>query len=132
MRAWEIAKFLIIVQAAIGLMNGMGYFGDSEIYFATQNDTTAQYTIGNIEEFNPASSGGVTQMSYFDMAVTLVTSGLNLIYKVFEAIICIFPTLVNVFGVPVELAALLQIVIYLEVLYGVAQWKSNRSGLSID
>ncbi|MFA7162505.1 MAG: hypothetical protein WC083_08055 [Candidatus Methanomethylophilaceae archaeon] len=132
MRAWEIAKFLIIIQATIGLMNGMGYFGDSGTYFPTQNDSTTQYTVGDISEFNPATSGGVTQMGYFDMAVTFVMAGLNLVLKVIESIIFIFPTLVNTFGVPIPLAAILQIVIHMEVLYGVAQWKSGRSGRSID
>ncbi len=132
MRAWEIAKFLIIIQATIGLMNGMGYFGDSGTYFPTQNDSTTQYTVGDISEFNPATSGGVTQMGYFDMAVTLVTAGTNLLLVVLKAIAGVYFTLTEVFCVPEPVALVFQVVIYLEVLYGVAQWLANRSGRSID
>jgi len=76
-----------------GIFRGFGHL------LPTQNDSTTPVHVGDISEFNPATSGGVTQMGYFDMAVTFVMAGLNLVLKVIESIIFIFPTLVNTFGV---------------------------------
>jgi hypothetical protein len=40
-------------------------------------------------------------MSYFDLAVTFGMAGINLLFKIVEAIVFIFPTLVNQFCIPV-------------------------------
>ena len=130
MRAWDITLLLIVIQACIGLVNGIGLFDTT--YFATQNDSTA-YTVGDISDLHDVESGGaVSQMSYFDLAVTFGMAGINLLFKIIEAIVFIFPTLVNLFHIPLPLAAVMQSMIYLQVAWGYAQWKSNRSGRSTD
>ena len=130
MRAWDITLLLIVVQACIGLVNGIGLFDVT--YFATQNDSTA-YTVGDISDLHDVESGGeVSQMSYFDLAVTFSMAGINLLFKIVEAIVFILPTLVDQFKIPLPLAAVLQSMIYLQIAWGYAQWKSNRSGRSTD
>ena len=131
MRAWDITFLLIVIQACIGLVNGIGLFDVT--YFASQNDSTTTYTIGDISDLHDVESGGgVSQMSYFDLAVTFGMAGINLLFKIIEAIVFIFPTLVELFHVPLPLAAMLQSLIYLQVAWAYAQWKSNRSGRSTD
>lgn len=131
MRAWDITLLLIGIQACIGLVNGLGVFG--ETYFATQNDSTTAYTVGDISDLHDVAQGGeVSQMGYFDLAVTFGMAGINLLYKIIEAIIFIFPTLVTQFHIPLPLAAVMQSMIYLQVAWGYAQWKSNRSGRSTE
>jgi len=131
MRAWDITFILIVVQACIGLINGIGLFDVT--YFTTQNDSTTAYTVGDISNLHDVESGGeVSQMSYFDLAVTFGMAGINLLFKIVEAIVFIFPTLVNQFHIPLPLAAVLQSMIYLQVAWGYSQWKSNRSGRSTD
>jgi len=130
MRAWDITLLLIVVQACIGLVNGIGLFDVT--YFATQNDSTA-YTVGDISDLHDVEDGGeVSQMSYFDLAVTFGMAGINLLFKIVEAIVFIFPVLVDQFCIPLPLAAVLQSMIYLQIAWGYAQWKSNRSGRSTD
>jgi len=131
MRAWDITLLLIVIQACIGLVNGIGLF--DQAYFATQNDSTTAFTVGDISDLHDVESGGeVSQMSYFDLAVTFGMAGINLLFKIIEAIVFIFPTLVNLFHIPLPLAAVLQSMIYLQVAWGYAQWKSNRSGRATD
>ena len=131
MRAWDITLLLIVVQACIGLVNGIGLFDEN--YFATQNDSTTAYTVGDIADLHDVESGGeVSQMSYFDLAVTFGMAGINLLFKIVEAIVFIFPVLVDQFHIPLPLAAVMQSMIYLQVAWGYAQWKSNRSGRSTD
>jgi len=131
MRAWDITFLLIVIQASIGLVNGIGLFDTN--YFATQNDSTTTYTIGDISDLHDVESGGeVSQMSYFDLAVTFGMAGINLLFKIVESIVFIFPVLVEQFYIPLPLAAVLQSMIYLQVAWGYAQWKSNRSGRSTD
>lgn len=131
MRAWDITLMLILIQACIGMLNGMGVFDVT--YFASQNDSATTYTVGDISDLHDVAPGGdVSQMSYFDLGVTFVMAGLNLLYKIIEAIVFIFPTLVTKFYIPIPLAAVMQTMIYLQVAWGYAQWKSSRSGRSID
>jgi hypothetical protein len=131
MRAWDITFLLIVIQACIGLVNGIGLFDVN--YFATQNDSTTTYTIGDISDLHDVAPGGeVSQMSYFDLAVTFGMAGINLLFKIIEAIVFIFPVLVDQFHIPLPLAAMLQSLIYMQIAWGYAQWKSNRSGRSTD
>ncbi|MFA7121399.1 MAG: hypothetical protein WC277_07945 [Bacilli bacterium] len=131
MRAWDITLLLIVVQACIGLVNGVGLF--DQAYFASQNDSTTAYTVGDISDLHDVEAGGeVSQTSYFDFVVTFGMAGINLLFKIIEAIVFIFPTLVDQFKIPLPLAAVLQSMIYLQIAWGYAQWKSNRSGRSTD
>jgi len=131
MRAWDITLLLIVVQACIGLVNGVGLF--DQAYFASQNDSTTAYTVGDISGLHDVGAGGeASQMSYFDFVVTFGMAGINLLFKIIEAIVFIFPTLVDQFKIPLPLAAVLQSMIYLQIAWGYAQWKSNRSGRSTE
>lgn len=131
MRAWDITFLLIVVQACIGLVNGVGLF--DQTYFTTQNDSTTAYTVGDISDLHDVESGGeVSQMSYFDFAVTFGMAGINLMFNIIQAIVFIFPVLVTQFQIPLPIAAVMQSLIYMQVAYGYAQWKSNRSGRSTD
>src|SRR5574344_1006327 len=121
MRAWDITFLLIVIQACIGLVNGVGLF--DQTYFATQNDSTTAYTVGDISDLHDVETGGeVSQMSYFDLAVTFGMAGINLLFQIIQAIVFIFPTLVEQFHIPLPLAAVLQSMIYLQIAYGYAQW----------
>jgi len=131
MRAWDITFLLITIQACIGLVNGIGLF--DQAYFASQNDSTTAYTVGDISDLHDVESGGgVSQMSYFDLAVTFGMAGINLLFQIVQAIVFIFPILVEQFHIPLPFATVLQSMIYLQVAWGYAQWRSNRSGRSTD
>ena len=131
MRAWDFTLLLIVVQACIGLVNGVGLF--DQTYFTTQNDSTTAYTVGDISDLHDVESGGeVSQMSYFDLVVTFGMAGINLMFNIIQAIVFIFPVLVTQFQIPLPIAAVMQSLRYMPVSYGYAQWKSNRSGRSND
>lgn len=136
MRAWQFAKILIITQLCIGLVNGMflAYdMGDTtRPYFEIVNDSNTQFTIGDIDELGQTTEDGFTGMNTFDMSVGLVISGGLIVWNIIGSMVTIYPTLVNIFHCPPVLAVLIQTGIYLEVAYGVAQWRSGRSGHSIE
>lgn len=130
MRAWEIAKILIIIQATLGFISGIGLF--DTMYIENPHDESAAYKVGDIDELYKVEEGASMQMGYFDMGVTFVTAGANIIFSVVKSVAFIFPMLVTVFHFPVKFAALLQVAVYLEMGYGVAQWLSNRPGRSFE
>lgn len=138
MRAWQIAKVLILTQMCVGLVNGLFLTYDmgeasSPIYFETINDSETQFKIGDIEDLTSTSEDQeFVGMNTFDLGVGMVMSGGMLVWNVITSMVTIFPVLVNVFHCPTILAVIIQAGIYMEVLYGVAQWRSGRSGHAIE
>jgi hypothetical protein len=107
---YKIVFFLIMVQLAIGYVNGLGMFaGDMGI--APSNE----YTTYNLDSAN--SSFG--QQSYGIDAIDVISNGLQMAWAMFKvlwtmlaAVFLIYPTLVGVFGIPPSLSVLLQCGIY--------------------
>ena len=124
MRMWEIAKFLIIVELVIVFTNGIGLFDHN--YYTADQGTGTKYTYTDIEGTINANKQ-VTSMDYFDMAVGFVMAGLNLLLAVMN-IFFLLPSLANTFKIPIPIIAIIQTVVYLEIVYGVAQWKASRPG----
>jgi len=128
MRMWEITVFIIALELGIGVIDGIGLF-DVMYYNQSgyiQQGTTSSYnmtTTGNL-----LSSSTPSGVDYYTMGVAMVVSGLMIFLSVCQAIIFILPTLILKFHVPIQLAVPIQAMIYLMYVWGIAQWKSGRSG----
>ena len=122
MRAYDMALILIILQASIGFVNGLGIFDRD--YYATQNNTYTQYRVANLTEYNPSEGEGLAD--YVADLARWVVDGLKLLFKVVGAVFIIYPTLTDTFGVPSGLSILLQGGIYVIYIMGWVQWKSNK------
>lgn len=123
MRMWSLAKLLIIVEVVIVFTNSIGLF--SYNYYAADQGIGTKYTMGDIEELHTSARSVV--MDTFDMGIGFVMAGLNMILTVLN-IFFLLPSLSNTFHIPVQITAILQTMVYLEILWGFAQWKAGRPG----
>jgi hypothetical protein len=124
MKAYEIALYLIILQASIGLVNSIGVFEHN--YVPTPENEYITWDISHIG----AAYGNQTQPSIWDamvMAARMAWEALIGLLKVLLAVVIIYPTLVNVFMINPAISGLIQVAIY--VVYGIAiiQFKTGKN-----
>ena len=124
MKAYQIALYLIILQASIGLVNDLGVF--SHNYASTP---TNEYISWNVSQIGGAY-GNQTEPSVWDMMVVaarMIWESLIALLKILLAVVVIYPILVNVFMIPPQISGLIQVGIY--VVYGIAlvQFKTGRN-----
>ncbi len=120
-RATEIALVLIILQAAIGFVDGVGMFDKTYVSPAPNNatysvsDLSVYENVGDNDIFSMASAG-------IDMFIGTFLIGIKIIFS----IILIFPTLVDRFNVPVVLSVFIQAGIYFVYATWYAQYRSGK------
>ena len=124
MRAYDIALFLIILQAAIGFTNELGIF--DEQYYATQNNTYTNYRVSDLDEFNNLATEEAGLWDYTTMLANLAWEGIKMFLSVIFSIVIIFPKLISIFNIPAGISAFIQVAIYVVYFIGWAQWKSNK------
>lgn len=127
MRMWSLAKLLIIVEIVIVFTNSIGMF--SYNYYTADQGVGTKYTMGDIRELQTSARSVV--MDTFDYGIGFVMAGLNMILTVLN-IFFLLPSLSNTFKIPVQITAILQTMVYLEILWGFAQWKSGRPGAAYE
>lgn len=119
--AYDIARWLIIIEATIGFVNGLG-LTDAQYYQQDINNRSA-YEVGDLDEL---AEDQTSATSYFDMLVTMVLGGFLMIIKMFLAVFFILPFLVTQFYVPLPLAALIQVGVYWCYYGAIAELRMNR------
>lgn len=123
MLMWDITKLLVVLCAAIGFCNGLGWFDTH--YFADVDDPHTKYTITDIEEDIQPDAPGITD--YLEVGITLLLSSLWVGLNIIVGVICLFPILIYTFHIPIALAALLQVLIYMEYIAGWIQFRTGRN-----
>lgn len=119
MRAIEIAVFLILLQASIGFVSGMGIF-EPDLYVESNQFT--EWGIDNFDdEFAPGSQSSLTA------SIELLIQSVGMIASMMLAVLIIYPLLVGTFFVPATVAALIQVGIYAVYLLGGIEFMSGRS-----
>ena len=123
MRAIEISIFIMLIQASVVFVNDVGMFSTN--YAASPHNAYTEYNVTQLSAGveNPEQMG---LMDWFWISVRWVFDGLFIILKMLLAVIVIFPFLVFTFHVPVPLATLIQVGVYVIYWLGYASWKSNR------
>ena len=126
MRAFQIALFLMILQASVVFVTDAGIFEHSYLENASlAKNTYSTYSLSNITDY----TGDATEPStwdYFTISVRWIVDGLFMIIKAFVGVVFIAQTLVVIFKVPIPLAGLLQVGVYFIYYWGYMEWKSNR------
>ena len=122
MRAFEIALFLIVVQASIGFFNSIDAF-DTDYYNTPQN----QY---NYEVSDLAAYSNITRtiplLDYMIMTATWMWDTLFIMLDIVFSVVIIFPIVINTFNIPVVLSVFMQVGIYVVYATGYIQWKSGK------
>lgn len=123
MMMWTLTKMIVLLAASIGFVTGIGFF--NVVYYVPPTGTATNYTMDDVESLLAPTQPGVGD--YFGMMVAYVVTSLVTILLIVSAIVFLFPFLVWTFHMPIALAGLLQIIIYLQYAIGWAQLRSNRS-----
>jgi hypothetical protein len=123
MRALEISLFIIMIQASVIFVNSTNLFATN--YAASPSNAYTQYNTSQISQ-GVEDPNNLGLLDWFWISVRWIFDSLFVILKVVLAVVLIWPWLVFVFHVPVELATLLQVGIYIIYWLGYASWKSNR------
>jgi hypothetical protein len=111
---YKLVFFLIMVQLAIGYVNGLGLFTQN-IAMAPSND----YTTYNISTANSTFAPSSSRIDIVDAAtngIQMAWMMFRIVWSMLASVFLIYPTLVNVFGIPASLSLILQAGIY--VIYG--------------
>lgn len=108
--AVDIVRWLIIIEATIGFVNGLGLTDTHSFQQDVNNESS--YETGDLSDLAEEQSGTTGGISYFDTLVTYFVGGLIMIAYMAMAIACILPFLVSQFHIPLLLATLLQVGIY--------------------
>ncbi len=121
---YKLVFLLIILQLSIGYVNSMAIFTVNGTALNTVANQTQLTPSGNYQTYNLTSAnqtftnigGDASGWSAIFYTVQLPGLVLSILTNMLGAIFYIYPTLINVFGVPVGLGALLQAGIYM--IYG--------------
>ena len=132
MRAVDITILLIAIQASIGFINTIGVFDDTNTFFATPQNHWTEQSVSNLSEYSSVSStsAGDGEMSLFEqasLAVEFLWDGLFFMVDILLAVIVIFPTLINIFHIPIVVSGFLQTFVWFMYYIGWRQWKSGKS-----
>lgn len=121
-RAMQLFMFVIALNGAIALVNGMGLF--SQNYSSPEGSVA--YQVSDLGEVT-SITGEPTIMDYFAMTVMWIWEALIFIVKFIAAFVFIYPVLVNQLHVPPQISIFLQGMIYVVMIWFLVQWKSGRS-----
>jgi len=123
-RMWDITKWIIIAEITIGFISGLNLF--DPVQYTPIQGGVIDYDIGDIQDqISDRQSGSI---NYFDLAVAMVFSGLNILLNVFKAMCIVSLILIEDFHVAPQLAVALQTIVYLEYTWFIAQWLAGRPG----
>lgn len=111
---FKIVAFVIIMQMAIGYVNGMALF--SGPYAPTPENEYTSYTLQKANETYGASSSGLDVVDAIANGLSIAWMMFKVIWSMISAIFFIYPILVSSFHIPADLSLLLQCGIYM--LYG--------------
>jgi hypothetical protein len=129
MRAWDIAVLLICFNLAIGLVGSIGLF--THMYYEPVQQNVLEvngYMQGNSNASQKLiDSAKTTNADYFSLG-TMLFGAFNIFINVLGSAVFILPTLVTTFGIPLALASVLQVLIWLINVWGIIQFMSGRSG----
>lgn len=121
-RATEITLFLVILQAAIGFVNATDLFSND--YYATPQNQYV-YNVSDLEDYT-AITNDRSPLDYFTMLVSWTWHSFIIVLQIVFSIVFIFAPLVNTFGVPIILAAFIQVGIYFIYATWYIQFKSGK------
>lgn len=111
---FKIVSFVIILQMAIGFVNGMALFTGP--YAATPSNEYTTYTLQKANDTYAGSSSGIDILDAITNGLSIAWMMFRILWSMISSIFLIYPLLVTSFHIPSNLSLLIQCGIYL--LYG--------------
>jgi len=109
---FKLVFFLIMVQLAVGYVNGMGIFNEN-MASAPANDAYSTYTLENANESFAHASSGLDIVDAITNGIQMAWMMFRVLWSMLASIFFIYPTLVGIFGIPANLSVILQAGIYI-------------------
>lgn len=122
-RASEITLFIILVQAAIGFVDGSGIFTE---HYLDVPENNADYTLTDLESYASAANETESITSQVDLYLDWAWESFFIGLKILFAVLFVLPTLISLFGVPTILATFIQVGVYYTYATWYAQYKSGK------
>jgi hypothetical protein len=110
---YKLVFYLIMIQMAIGYINGIGLFGNN--FAATPVNEYTTYNLSTANSTFGQSSYGITAIDMVSNGLQFVWTMFKILWSMIASVFVIYPTLVNTFGIPENLSLVIQCGIY--VLY---------------
>jgi len=131
MRAYQIILFLILLQASIGFVNQIDFFGDQKQFYTTPQN---EWTTKNVTQLGQyATEGNETNIvDTFAQGVMWGWEMLILFIQIIFSIVIVLPALIKVFAIPWQLASFIQIGIWVIYVWGLVQFKSGKATKYMD
>jgi hypothetical protein len=107
---YKIVFYLIMIQMAIGYVNGIGIF--SENMAVTPENQYTTYTLASANDTFASSTTDINVMDMVTGGLTLVWMLFRILWSMLAAVFLIYPILVNTFHIPQQLSLMIQCGIY--------------------
>jgi hypothetical protein len=107
---WKILMFVIMMQFAIIIINGMAIFQSQ--YTADPSNEFTQYSLTNAQSVFGSFTTGVGAVDMVLMALTFGWMLLSLVWSMMFAFFTLYPTMVSIFHVPPLLSMAISAAIY--------------------
>jgi hypothetical protein len=108
---YKLVFFLIMIQLAIGYVNGMGLFTANVAENPSNEFTT--YDLQKANDTFYATSSGIDALDMINNSLTIVWTIFGVLWSMLASVFLIYPTLVNIFHIPADLSILIQAGIYI-------------------
>jgi len=131
MRTWDIFFFMLLLSASIAFVNQIGLF--NEDYIATPQES--EYTLYNLNSLNESLSTEIENkgvVDYLMLGGMILWQGVIMVFNMAANAVVLYPMLVDKFGIPTALAALMQVAFVAITIWGIVQFISGRSGRNIE
>lgn len=128
MRAIDVTILLIAIQASLKFVFLLGIF--STAYYVVPVNHWTEQSISNLSQYSVNATSGTGELGLFEqasMAVEFLWDSLFFMLEILLSVIVIFPTLINVFHIPIVVSGFLQTFIWFMYYLGYRQWKSGKS-----
>lgn len=107
-RFYEIVLLLVVAQASIGFVNGLGIFTDTA--YTQPDNPAAHWYINDSDNYFTDNTVGVSD--YVQMITGFIGVAITMLWDILGAVVFIYPALVTTFMMPAALALVLQSGIY--------------------
>jgi hypothetical protein len=108
---YKVVFYLIMIQMAIGYINGIGLFGGN--LAATPSNEYTTYNLSTANSTFGASSYGLNAIDTVTTGLQFVWTMFGILWSMIACVFVIYPILVNTFGIPESLSLVIQCGIYI-------------------
>ena len=108
---YKVVFYLIMIQLAIGYVNGLGLFGNN--FADTPSNEYTTYTLEKANSTFGSSSYGITAIDVISNGLQMMWTMFGILWSMIASVFLIYPALVNTFGIPPSLSVILQAGIYI-------------------